>query len=46
MKTAHDLVAAARMQEVPDSISRSIVNAKAKRRQYKRTASEADKVHG
>jgi hypothetical protein len=28
------------------SISTSFVNAKAKRRQYKRTASEADKVHG
>ena len=27
------------------SISRSSVNAKAKRRQYRRTASEADKVH-
>jgi hypothetical protein len=29
-----------------DSISKSFVNAKAKCRQYKRTASEADKVHG
>jgi hypothetical protein len=29
-----------------NSVFRSIVNAKAKRRQYKRTASEADKVHG
>ena len=29
-----------------DSVSKSFVNAKAKRRQYKRTASEADKVHG
>jgi hypothetical protein len=29
-----------------NSVSRSFVNAKAKRRQYKRTASEADKVHG
>jgi hypothetical protein len=29
-----------------NSISTSFVNAKAKRRQYKRTASEADKVHG
>ena len=28
------------------SISTSFVNAKAKRRHYKRTASEADKVHG
>jgi hypothetical protein len=28
------------------SVSKSFVNAKAKRRQYKRTASEADKVHG
>ncbi len=28
------------------SISKSLVNAKAKRRQYRRTASEADKVHG
>ena len=29
-----------------DSVSKSFVNAKAKRRQYRRTASEADKVHG
>jgi hypothetical protein len=28
------------------SISTSCVNAKAKQQQYKRTASEADKVHG
>ncbi len=28
------------------SVSRSFVHAKAKRRQYKPTASEADKVHG
>jgi hypothetical protein len=31
---------------LPYSIPKSFVNAKAKRRQYKRTASEADKVHG
>ena len=29
-----------------NSFSKSIVNAKAKRRQYAGTASEADKVHG
>ncbi len=29
-----------------NSVSKSFVNAKAKRRQYKSTASEADKVHG
>ena len=32
--------------KLTNSISTSFVNAKAKRRQYKRTASEADKVHG
>ena len=29
-----------------NSIPKSFVNAKVKRRQYKRTPSEADKVHG
>ncbi len=31
---------------VSDSISKSFVNAKAKRRQYRLRPSEADKVHG